>query len=222
MKSLQSNNELFTELTELFKARAASQDEEMPTVGELAAFFYGKSNDASIPRKVALNNDALEEIALYARAEQAAAQVQPQLEKAPIPAAAWEMIHRWEENEFAKPKPQTMAMSQEALNRLAGIIAKGEELKSETRAVSSQQVMVVVINKQGEISGFETFEKSETKLGDITLKHAEQSARFNNRELHALSNQEGEAYRIESFKIERDGVRVGKFMNRADYLIIED
>ncbi len=222
MKSPQLNTELFNQLTELFNARAASQGEEAPTTGELAAFFYGKSADASIARKVALNRDARDEIALYARAEKIAAEDQPQQEKAPIPAAAWEMIHRWEENEFAKPKPQTAAVSQESLKQLAKLITEREALKSETLTVSQQQVMVVVVNKEGEIRGFERFEKSETKRGDITLKHAEHSARFDNRELHAVSNQDGNQYAVESFKIERDRVRVGKLLNRADYFIIED
>src|SRR5262249_1025584 len=216
MKSPQSNNELLNALTELVKARTATvrEEDEPLNTGELAAFFYGKAKDASIARKVALNDEALEEIALYARAERAAAEYKPRQEDAKIPAKAWEMIQRWEENEFAKPKPQTKAISQEALKKLAEIVAKREELKRESKAVS-HQITVVVLNPEGEIRGFEKFEKSEVTQGDITLKHTERSDRFDKRELHILCRQNDAEYEIESYRIERDRVRVSKTMKRA-------
>ena len=217
MKSPQAKQDLFNAVTELFKARAASPDEDAPTISELTAFFYGKTDDVSIARKVALSDSARDEIALYARAEQVAARYQPRKEEAQIPAPAWEMIHRWEENEFAKPKPQTNAVSQDSLRQLAKVLAEREEVKS----VSHRHITVVVMNREGEIRGFEKFEKSETTTG-ITLKHAEQSDRFADRELHAVSNQGGKEYEIASFKIERDRVRLGKLNYRADYFIIED
>lgn len=219
MKSPQAKQDLLNAVTALFKVRATSPDEEAPTISELAAFFYGKTDDASIARKVALNSDAREEIALYARAEQTATQLQPRKEATQIPAQAWEMIHRWEENEFAKPKPQTNVISQDSVRRLAKILAEHEEVKIQT--ISHRHITVVVMNREGEIRGFEKFEKSETANG-ITLKHTEQSTRFADRELHAVSNQGGKEYEIASFKIERDRVRLGKLAHRADYFIIED
>ena len=223
MKSPQANNELFNTLTELIKARAATvrEEDETPNPGELAAFFYGKAKDASIARKVALNDEALEEIALYAKAEHAAAEYKPRKEEAKIPAQAWEMIHRWEENEFAKPKAPTKAIGEEALKKLAEMVAAREELKRMSKAVS-HQVTVVVVNPEGEIRSFEKFEKSEMKQGDITLKHTERSDRFDKRELHILCRQGDAEYEIESYRIERDRVRVSKMMTRAEYFIIED
>jgi hypothetical protein len=219
MKSPQAKQDLLNTVTELFKARAASPDDEAPTISELAAFFYGKTDDASIARKVALHDDARDEIALYARAEHDAVQYQPCKEVAQIPAQAWEMIHRWEENEFAKPKLQTNILNQESLRQLAKVLVEREDLKSQT--ISHRHITVVIVNTAGEIRGFEKFEKSETTTG-ITLKHAEQSARFADRELHAVSNQGGKEYEIASYKIERDRVRLGKLAHRADYFIIED
>lgn len=219
MKSPQAKQDLVNAVTELFKARAASPDEEAPTINELAAFFYGKTDDTSIARKVALHDDARDEIALYARAEQAAAQYQPRKEEAQVPAQAWEMIHRWEENEFAKPKPQTNVINQESLKRLAKVLVEREDLKSQT--INHRHITVVVVSTAGEIRGFEKFEKTETANG-ITLKHAEQSARFADRELHTVSNQGGKEYEVASFKIERDRVRLGKLAHRADYFIIEE
>ena len=129
------------------------------------------------------------------------------------------MSHRREENEIAKTKNQTNAISQDSLRRLAKVLAEREEVKGQF--VSHRHIMVVVMNREGEIRGFEKFEKSETASG-ITLKHAEQSARFADRELHAVSDQGGKEYEIASFKIERDRVRLGKLAPRADYFIIED
>lgn len=237
MKSAQSKKELFDDLRETLKAQAdhlkAEQNADRhPDVSELASFFYGKSNQPTTSAHLAICQSCAEEIALYARAESAAADFTPgKKTAAKVPAAAWQMIEEWQDNRFARPKAQNETVSAAMLTKFARLLAARKDFKAERKAVTKaapNHVPVIIVNRSGDFRGIEVFEQSEGKGGEITLKPANQSSRFDNQELHALLHQGSKKYDVESFPIERNKVRVGRLANQetgsrlADYFIIED
>jgi hypothetical protein len=237
MKSAQSKKQLFDDLRQILKAQAnqfqAEQDAiQHPDASELASFFYGKSDKPATGAHLAVCQTCAEEIALYARAEVAAADFKPgKKTAAKVPAAAWQMIQDWQDNSFAKPKIESETVSAAMLTKFARLLAGHKDLKAERRAVTKaapNQVPVIIVNRSGDFRGIELFEQSESKGGEITLKPVNQSSRFDNKELHALLYQGSKKYDVASFTIERNKVRVGRLVNQqsdrrlADYFIIED
>ncbi len=237
MKSAQAKKQLFDDLREtlIAQAKLSSNPQDAnshPDVSELVTFFYGKSNQPSTAAHLAACQNCADEIALYARAERAAADFKPsKTTAAKIPAAAWQMIHDWQDNSFAKPKSQSETVSAEMLTKFARLLANRKDLQSERQGMAKlapNQVSVIIVNRSGDFRGIELFEKSEDKGGEITLKHRTKSNRFDHKELHALLHQGSKKYGVESFTIERNKVRVGRLAKqdaancRADYFIIED
>lgn len=237
MKSAQSKKQLYDDLCETLKAQASNFNETQsanshPDVSELASFFYGKSNKPATGAHLAVCQSCAEEIALYARAERAAADFKPnEKTAATVPAAAWQMINDWQDNSFAKPKAQSETISAEMLTKFARLIAGRKDLKAERKAVTKtapNQVPVIIVTRSGDFRGIELFEQKEEKGGEITLKPANQSNRFDNKEIHALLQQGSKKYDVESYTIERNKVRVPRLANQetagrvADYFIIED
>jgi hypothetical protein len=237
MKSGQSKEQLFDNLRERLTAQTnlssgEKNENSHPDVSELASFFYGKSNQPATAAHLAVCQSCANEIALYAKAERLAADFKPgKKTAAKIPAAAWQMIQAWEDNSFAKPKPQSESVSAEMLAKFARLLANRKDLQAERKAVTklaANQVPVIIVNRSGDFRGVELFEKNADKRGQITLKQVNQSGRFDHKELHALLHQGRKSYGIESFPIERNRVRVGRMANqenancRADYFIIED
>jgi hypothetical protein len=237
MKSGQSKKQLFDDLRETLTAQGKLSSQEQtanshPDVSELASFFYGKSNKPATAAHLAGCQNCADEIALYAKAEQAAADFKPSKKTAAkIPAAAWQMIHDWEDNSFAKPKSPSEMVSAEMLTKFAQLLANRKDLQSERQALTKlapHQVSVIIVNRSGDFRGIELFEKSEDKRGEIILKQVMKSDRFDHKELHALLHQGSKKYDVESFTIERNKVRVGRLATqdtancRADYFIIED
>jgi hypothetical protein len=237
MKSAQVKQQLFDDLRDLLKAQADTLNAETsatahPDTDELAAFFYGKSHKPTTAAHLAACQNCAEEITLYRQSEQAATDFKPNQKTAgKIPAKAWQMIRDWQDNSFARPKPHSETVSAEMLTKFSRLIASRKEFKPERKAVSKaapNQVPVIVLNREGDFRGIEMFEKSESKSGEVTLKHLDQSGRFDKKELHALLSQDSKKYDVESFTIERNKVRVGKMVTResvrfrAKYFIIED
>jgi hypothetical protein len=237
MKSAQSKKQLFDDLRETLKAQVSHFNESQsvnshPDVSELASFFYGKSNKPATGAHLAVCQSCAEEITLYAKAERAATDFKPSKKTAAkVPAAAWQMISDWQDNSFAKPKSQSETVTAEMLKKFARLLAGRKDLKAERKAVTKtapNQVPVIIVTRTGDFRGIELFEQSEDKGGEITLKHANQSSRFDNKEIHALLHQGSKKYDVESFTIERNKVRIGRLANQEtdrrlpDYFIIED
>ncbi len=232
MKSSEANKDLFNILNQSLKGRADSTNEDHPDSSELASFFYGKATKPAVAAHIAVCHRCAEEVALYAKAEQLAAEYKPNKKSdGKIPAAAWQMIRDWEESSFAKPKAQSETISTELLAKFARILAERQDLKKAHKSVipaDRRGVTVFVLNRSGEFRGIETFEKVESKSGEVTLKCAEKSGRFDSKQLHALLHQGGKRYAVQSYSIERDRVRVGKSgepeieRQRLSYFIIED
>lgn len=237
MKSAQSKKQLFDDLRQILKSQASQFQAEPdaslhPDVSELASFFYGKFNKPATGAHLAVCQTCAEEVALYAKAEVAAADFKPgKKNAAKVPAAAWQMIQDWQDNSFAKPKLPSETVSAAMLAKFARLLAGRKDLKAERKAVTStapNQVPVIIVNRSGDFRGIELFEQSESKGGEITLKPVNQAKRFDNKELHALLHQGSKKYDVESFTIERNKVRVGRLANQesgsrlADYFIIED
>jgi hypothetical protein len=237
MKSAQSKKQLFDDLRETLKVQVNYFNEDQsanshPDVSELASFFYGKSNKPATAAHIAACQSCAEDIALYAKADRAAADFKPDKKTAAtVPAAVWQMISDWQDNSFAKPKSPGETVSAEMLTKFARLFAGRKDLKAERKAVTkgaSNQVPVIIVTRSGDFRGIELFEQSEDKGGEITLRHTNQSSRFDNKELHALLQQGSKKYDVESFTIERNKVRVGRLANQettarlADYFIIED
>ncbi|MEW6131111.1 MAG: hypothetical protein AB1757_29035 [Acidobacteriota bacterium] len=232
MKSSEANKDLYEGLQNTLKARAAAAQDEHSDAGDLAAFFYGKASKPTVAAHLAICSTCKEEIALYAKAERAAVAFKPNKKNvSEVPAAARELIRDWEESAFAKPKTQSTEINADLLAKLAKALGEHQISRKEQRSVSGsdkQQVTVFILTRSGEIRGTEIFACSENKSGEVMLKCADTSARFNSRKLHALLHQDGKRYTVESYSIERNRVRVGKMnerelaIERTHYFIIED
>jgi hypothetical protein len=215
---------------------------EHPDISELASFFYAKSRRAEssgVASHVAHCSSCGEAIAQYARAEHAAAEYKPAKDTAgEVPAKAWEMIRDWEDSSFAKLKPATEVLSQELLTRLArilnertqGVREMGEEVSRSQnihRTEDAGRVPVFVVSRSGEVRSVEFFEQVVDSTGARVLRHAEGSARFDNKPLHALFDfGENDSFVVSNI-IHRDTIRLHdtraeEESRRADYIIIED
>lgn len=215
---------------------------EHPDISELASFFYAKSRRAessSVASHLAHCSSCGEAIAQYARAEGAAAEYKPVKDTAgEVPAKAWEMIRDWEDSSFAKLKPATEVLGQDLLTRVAHILneraqevrALGEEVSGSQnihRTEDAGRVSVLVVSRSGEMRSVEFFEQVVDATGARVLRHAEGSARFDNKPLHALFDFGEKDSFVVSNIIRRDTIRlqetrVEEESRRADYIIIED
>ena len=213
-----------------------------PDISELATFFYAKSRRAessSVASHLAQCSSCGEAIAQYARAEHAAADFKPAKETAgEVPARAWVMIRDWEDSSFAKLKPATEVLGQELLTRLARILnERAQEVRELGPEVSGSQnihrkedagrVPVLVVSRSGEVRSVELFEQVVDSTGARLLRHAEGSARFDNKPLHALFEFGEKDSFVVSNMIHHDTIRLQKThaeeeSRRADYIIIED
>ena len=215
---------------------------EHPDISELASFFYAKSRRAessSVASHLAQCSFCCEAIARYARAEHAAVEYMPAKDTAgEVPAMAWEMIGEWEDSSLAKLKPATEVLGQELLTRLARILNEraqevremGEEASRSQnihRAEDAKRVPVLVVSRSGEVRSVEFFEQVVDSTGARVLRHAEGSARFDNKPLHALFDFGEKDPFVVSNMIRRDTIRLQETRaeqesRRADYIIIED
>jgi len=215
---------------------------EHPDISELASFFYAKSRRAessSVASHLAQCRFCGEAIAQYARAEHAAVEYMPAKDTAgEVPAMAWEMIGEWEDSSLAKLKPATEVLGQELLTRLARILNEraqevremGEEASRSQnihRAEDAKRVPVLVVSRSGEVRSVEFFEQVVDSTGARVLRHAEGSARFDNKPLHALFDFGEKDPFVVSNMIRRDTIRLQETRaeqesRRADYIIIED
>ncbi|HYP27402.1 MAG TPA: zf-HC2 domain-containing protein [Blastocatellia bacterium] len=205
-----------------------------PGVSDLASFFYGKP-DAATARHVATCASCSNDLALYAQAERAAADYEPEA-AGEVPRAVWEMVRDWEESNYAKPRPEGEALSHEMLARLARLLSERKDqlldMKREVIANSSpgespDAVPVLIIDRSGEFRGVEIFHREEGGAAGI-LKHSESSGRFDNRAVHALVGFKDREPVVITEVIRRDAIelnrisRLGSDPGRADYFIIED
>ena len=212
------------------------------SVRELASLFYSKSPRArnrAAAAHIARCQSCAEEIAQYARAESAASRYNPaQADKGEVPAKVWEMIQEWEESSFAKPKPASLAISQEMLAKLFKLLGEQKDwlLKAQrtTTAQTSREgetlnlVPVIVVDRSGQLRGVEMFERVSDTSGESVLKHVEKSERFDKKPVHALLDFGEESRVVISDRINHDTVRLQQAsrpdakLRRADYFIIED
>jgi putative zinc finger protein len=221
----------------------AQTSEEHPDLGELATFFYAKSQRAGssdVAAHVARCGPCGEAIAQYARGEHAATEYKVAKDLAgEVPAKAWEMIREWEDSSFAKVKPASEVLSQDLLSRLAQVLkARSQELPERGHSVSrsldvhrtedAKRVPVLVVSRSGEVHSVEFFEQEVDSTGARILKHSEGSQRFDNRLVHALLDFGEEEPHVISELIKSDTLRLepasreeGK-LRRVDYLIVED
>jgi hypothetical protein len=215
---------------------------EHPAVSELASFFYSKSPRAAnraTAAHVARCRRCAEEIAEYARAERAASGYAPAATSVgEVPATAWEMIRDWEESSFAKLKPAGEAVGQELLAKLFNLLSEQKDWLRDVRRSAMAQapgedetqrlVPVIVVDKSGQLRGVEVFERVKDADGESVLKHAEKSARFDKKPLHALLDFGDKDRVIVTDHINHDTARLRQAsrpdakLRRADYFIIED
>jgi hypothetical protein len=211
---------------------------EHPDISELASFFYAKSRRAessSVASHLAQCSPCGEAIAQYARAEHAAAEYKPAKDTAgEVPAKAWEMIREWEDSSFAKLKPATEVLGQGLLTRLARILnERAQEVRELSRSQTihrtgdAERVPVLVVSRSGEVRSVEFFEQVVDSTGARVLRHAEGSARFDNKPLHALFDFGEKDPFVVSNVIRRDTIRLQdtraeEESRRADYIIIDD
>jgi hypothetical protein len=215
---------------EVSESNTPSAPSHHPNVSELASFFYSKSQQAMsspVAGHVAQCLSCAEEIAQYAAGEQAASEYEvANATRAEVPAQAWEMIREWEESSFAKLKPASDVLSRELLERLPGILkAEGSHAVSAPRG--AQRVPVLVISRSGDVNSIEYFEESVDSSGTLVLKHAEGSARFDKRLVHALFDAGRMEPVVISELIQSDTLRfeqVERFeeLRRAGYFIIDE
>jgi anti-sigma factor RsiW len=199
--------------------------DEHPDEASLAAFVYGRSpseRDARVAAHVARCGDCAAEIALYAQAEQAAANYEPSVEADAVPAAAWEMIREWEESDYARLKPASETVNHELLARLTAALSA-----QPADASPGDVVPVTVIDREGRVRGVEMFKPATDAEGARILIHTQASEQFDARPVHVLLDYGDENRVILSERVERDTVRIHQPARRtqplrADYFIIED
>ncbi|HKP13398.1 MAG TPA: zf-HC2 domain-containing protein [Blastocatellia bacterium] len=207
-------------------AELSTQDEH-PDVAALAAFFYAGSprrRDAQVAAHVARCGECAASVAMYARAERAAADYEPAAEENAVPAAAWEMIREWEESAYAQAKPAGEAVNHELLTKLTAAL---RERRDQAEAAGADAVPVRVIDREGHVRGVEMFKQITDAEGASVLRHAEASEQFDAKPAHVLLDFGGENRVILSERVERDTLRIKRPVRRtqplrADYFIIED
>ena len=222
---------------EASESEATNLSSQHPDVSELASFFYSTLEGVSsqVAGHVASCSSCAEEIAQYAAGERAASEYQvANRTRAEMPAKAWEMISEWEESSFAKLKPAGDVINRELLTRLAGILnernqqADGSSWKNKNAQLKdTQRVPVLVVSRSGEVRSIEFFERNVDSTGTTVLRHAEGSARFDNKAVHTLFDIGEENAFVVSNLIRRDTIRLEQSRSEeesrhADYVIIED
>jgi anti-sigma factor ChrR (cupin superfamily) len=208
---------------------APNVSSQHPDVSELASFFYStlESMSPRVAGHVASCSSCAEEIAQYAAGERAASEYQvANRTRAEMPVKTWEMIREWEESSFAKLKPTGDVINQELLERLPRIL-KAERRQAVSGTGDAQRVPVLVISGSGEVNSVEYFEESIDPSGARVLKHAEGSARFDKRVVHALLDVGGKEPVVISELIQSDTLRFEQAerfgeLRRADFFIIEE
>jgi len=231
---------LKTEASRSHNLKSQASEEHL-SVRELASLFYSKSprgrNRAAA--HIARCQSCAEEIAQYARAESAASSYNPaQADKGEVPAAVWEMINEWEESSFAKPKPASLAISQEMLAKLFELLGEQKDwlidAKQTATARTSHEgetpnlVPVIVVDRSGQLRSVEMFERVSDTGEESILTHIEKSERFDKKPVHALLDFGEESRVVISDRINHDTVRLQQAsrsdakLRRADYFIIED
>jgi hypothetical protein len=223
-----------SEQTNADKHQVSSPIGVHPDISTLASFYYAQSNPAdtaSVRSHVAFCSSCAEAISEYARAERAAAEYELVKGAAAreVPAKAWELIRDWEESSFGKLKPANEVLGQDLLDRLSGLLNKAEirEERHADRSENAERVPVLIVSSSGEVRSLEYFDKTVDPTGVSVLKHAEGSARFDNKPVHALFDFGDNRPLVITNLIRRDSVRLeparpGAESRRADYIIIED
>jgi hypothetical protein len=222
-----------SEQTNEDKYHVSSPMGDHPDISTLASFYYARSNPAdtaSVRSHVAICGSCAEAISEYARAERAAAEYKLVKGAArEVPAQAWELIRDWEESSFGKLKPANEVLGQDLLDRLSGLLNKAEirEERHADRSENAERVPVLIVSSSGEVRSLEYFDKTVDPTGASVLKHAEGSARFDNKPVHELFNLGDNRPFVISNVIRRDRVRLeparpGAESRRTDYIIIED
>ena len=223
-----------SEQTNADKHQVSSPIGVHPDISTLASFYYARSNPAdtaSVRSHVAFCSSCAEAISEYARAERAAAEYERVKGAAAreVPAKAWELIRDWEESSFGKLKPANEVLGQDLLDRLSGLLNKAEirEERHADRSENAERVPVLIVSSSGEVRSLEYFDKTVDPTGASVLKHAEGSARFDNKPVHALFDFGDNRPLVITNLIRRDSVRLeparpGAESRRADYIIIED
>ena len=229
-------------------ARALESSENHPDVSELAAFFYNEREDARAAKTaahVAICRSCAEEIALYARAEHQAAHYDPtrQAEDAEMNRsisasgnrAAWEMIEDWEDTVYARTKPEIKSLSEDMMQKLASLLEerKDQLIEIERRAVARPEieaddlVPVIVVSESGEFRSMEMFESAVGPQGHSTLRHTEETGRFDDKPFYALLDFGEEKPAVRSYLIRHGAVRLERasrpsaVLPRASYFIVE-
>jgi len=214
---------------EASESEATAAASQHPDVSELASFFYSTQEGVSsqVAGHVASCSSCAEEIAQYSAGERAASEYHvANGTRAEISAKAWDLIREWEESSFAKLKPAGDVINQELLERLPRILkAQRSHAVSGTR--DTQRVPVLIISGSGELNSVEYFEESMDPSGARVLRHAEGSARFDQRVVHAVFDAGGNEPVVISELIQSDTLRfeqAGRFeeLRRANFFIIEE
>lgn len=208
--------------------------DQHPDVSELASYFYDQSQEATSPiaRHIGLCTSCAEEIAQYAKAERTANEhAAAKSGTAAISTKAWEMIHEWEESSFAELKPASEVLSGEFLEKLARVLhATERERSAGSHSVSGSsgvRVPVLIINRSGDVHSVEYFEQEIDSTGARVLRHAEGSARFDNRLVHVLLDDGENEPVLVSELIKASTLRLESATNleqlrRVDYFIVDE
>jgi hypothetical protein len=179
-----------------------------PSVGELAEYFYARptsTTSVSIAAHLAVCKQCASEIAFYAQAEAAARQSEAGARAvAQVPAAAWKLIRDWEESPFARTKGGMDVPNQELLQKLSELFDSSRIARSNAeRGSRPALVEVTVIDRSGQVIGVEMFEQS-----DDGLKHTGESARYNEKPVHALLDFGGGQRSVVSDRIRGDRIQM--------------
>lgn len=204
---------------------------EHPDISELASFFYTQSDSSQVATHVAICSSCAEAIAQYARAARASAEYEPaKAVGGEVPTKAWDMINDWEDSSFGKLKPASEVLGQELLDRLARLLNERDVREMDrdaSQAQNTERIPVLIVSRSGEVRSVEFFEKDVDQTGASVLRHAEGSARFDNKPVHALFDFGEKDPLVVSNLIHRDTVRLEQARpeeetRRANYIIIED
>lgn len=214
---------------EASESEATERSGQHPDVSELTSFFYSTQEGVSsqVAGHIASCSSCAEEIAQYSAGESAASEYQvANRARGEMPAKAWELISEWEESSFAKLKPAGDVINRELLERLPRIL-KAERSHAVSGTGDAQRVPVLVISRSGEVNSVEYFEESIDPSGARVLKHAEGSARFDQRVVHAVYDAGGNEPVVISDLIQSDTLRFEQAeqfeeLRRANFFIIEE
>ncbi|HEY6330152.1 MAG TPA: zf-HC2 domain-containing protein [Blastocatellia bacterium] len=150
-----------------------------------------------------------------------------------IPARAWEMISKWQESDFAKPRPEGETLDAATLEMLLRLLserrreihemAQKDLIRCAERAAGVPIVPVVIVDRKGELCGVELFRNVKYDRGAQVLESVQDSNRYEDRMIHALLDYGNPNPSVASDRI-RGGVArltLPLVPRRADYFIIE-